>query len=1233
MKKRILSLTVILSLILTLFSAISLPASATSINIGDYVEMGTYYGQPILWRCVDIDENGPLMLSDKILCLKAFDAFGTNTSGSHGRGYYYNNTQGYYRQIWGSDYWADSNMRCWLNSTASSGNVVWSCGNPPDEAHVWGGYNEYDGEAGFLSNFTQNERNAMKTVTQKSLLNGYEYSQGSSNTKNSNYHRYNGSISDIVQNYDTAYSEQVTDTMFLLDVKQINRVYQNDSQLGGNDYYIGYPTPECVSNSEYQTSSLSSTSSWYSWLRSPGDDNYGDCVRIVDSGGYVSYGSACDGDVGVRPAFYLNSQSAAFTGGDGSVSSPYSFAATSVTLLKIGDYVEMGTYYGQPILWRCVDIDGNGPLMLSDRILCLKPFDASGTNTSGSHGRGYYYNNTQGECRQGFGSDYWADSNIRCWLNSTASAGNVVWSCGNPPDEAHVQAGYNEYDGEAGFLSNFTQKERNAMKTVTQKSLLDGYEYSSGSSNTLNSNYHRYSDYISDVVQNYDTAYSEQVTDTMFLLDVKQIYRVFVNDGPLGGNNYYIGYPTPECVSNSEFRNFMLSSSVRWYSWLRSPNANYSGDTARFVNIHGYVDDLLAYTSNYGVRPAFYLDLVTFTGGNGSKESPYSNTQKYTYNFVDENGTVLKEETATEGMVITPPATNPTKPSTAQYTYTFAGWSGYTQNMTLTQNVTFTATYTSTVNQYTYQFKDTDGSVLKEQTADYGTVITPPATPAVNDPYTFDHWQDFTEGMTLTENKTFTALYKYKTYQITAEGLPSPVTVNYHEDFTIDPQTRNGYSFPGYYTQPNGLGTKITDENGNSITVYNIEGDLTVYPYFVSEYINKIVITGDPTGEAGSLISQRPIFATDKQAKYFVCSVRYSKDLELTQITGIDFNVSEDLRETAGEYTRSYFTCEYRGVGNMPTNENLIPFELVFNIPEDAGVNDSFTLEIMEDAILVGNNTYGFESFENSTVTVTGCSNNGINIIGANIIDSPEAYTALTDSENASQPEVEWSVDDETVAEVSQNGILTPLKKGKVTLRATAKDGSGLYGEKVITVKKYAEISGFSSNSGVWSKAFSPSVYEYEIYVPESSTSIRLTASHGGTLKSADGSKIFINNVAKPISLSGDQTLLELKYTEEGFDDNTYRITIVKYKGTKTSVSADGRTFTVNPVSITNGSLVILALYNENVLADSKFAIYTGTPLTFTTDKTYTNAKVMIWNSFTALTPLCSAELLMKPLN
>ena len=348
--KRLWSIFVMLVMLLAAMPA--MPASAeASINIGDYIQMGTYYGEPILWRCVSFDKisgydtNGnpiidstdtrttyvdgylPLMLSDKIICLKPFDASGTNTSGSHGRGYYDYGTPGYWRQHYGSNYWADSNIRDWLNSTASAGNVIWSCGNPPDNDHVFCGYNDYADEAGFLTNFTQGERNAIKEVTQKSLLDGYEYSD-SSNTINSGYHRYKSSIISVVQNYDSAFSEQVTDRMFLPDIKQINAVYNNSSILGDR-YYVGEPTAQCVSNSEYTDSSLKTEKKWYALLRSPAaKTNFsGGYIRDVTSDAYSDdYVNVCDAHNGrhggVRPAFYLNT-AASFTSGCGTESDPY----------------------------------------------------------------------------------------------------------------------------------------------------------------------------------------------------------------------------------------------------------------------------------------------------------------------------------------------------------------------------------------------------------------------------------------------------------------------------------------------------------------------------------------------------------------------------------------------------------------------------------------------------------------------------------------------------------------------------------------------------------------------------------------------------------------------------------------------------------------------------------------------------------------------------------------------
>lgn len=170
MKKKFFLMTAAI-MIFNLMSSLCVNAAA-NIKIGDYIQLGSYLGETMIWRCVDIDENGPLMLADKILCLKAFDANGKDTSGSHSRGY----SSGYYRKQYGSNYWGDSNIRCWLNSKAPAGSVNFTCGNTPDSPRVWNGYNSYDMEAGFLTNFSKSELAVMKTVTQKSLLDYAEYS-------------------------------------------------------------------------------------------------------------------------------------------------------------------------------------------------------------------------------------------------------------------------------------------------------------------------------------------------------------------------------------------------------------------------------------------------------------------------------------------------------------------------------------------------------------------------------------------------------------------------------------------------------------------------------------------------------------------------------------------------------------------------------------------------------------------------------------------------------------------------------------------------------------------------------------------------------------------------------------------------------------------------------------------------------------------------------------------------
>ncbi len=336
------------------------PNFRAPIELGDYVQMGTYYGEPILWRCVAFekisgyDEAGypiidstdtvteyqdgylPLLLSDKIICLKPYDAATSANSGtgSHSRSSYGSRSYG------GSNCWYDSNIRSWLNSDAYG--VDWICGNPPLDTYVHNGYNDYAFEAGFLTNFTDDEVNAINAVTQKSIVSASESGNGvyDSGSELHQYGSYKSGVSDIVKNYANAYAMQTTDKIFLLDVEQLHTVYANSNVLGSN-YYIGTVTEQCVNNSEYTAKTLTSGAKWDYWLRTPDTDTFysGDAcyeytVRCVYSNGNVMNSfpggeSAYDGDIGVRPACYLSNVSLK---GEGTVDNPYKLAGISVYL-------------------------------------------------------------------------------------------------------------------------------------------------------------------------------------------------------------------------------------------------------------------------------------------------------------------------------------------------------------------------------------------------------------------------------------------------------------------------------------------------------------------------------------------------------------------------------------------------------------------------------------------------------------------------------------------------------------------------------------------------------------------------------------------------------------------------------------------------------------------------------------------------------------------------------------
>ncbi len=224
-----------------------------------------------------------------------------------------------------------------------------------------------------------------------------------------------------------------------------------------------------------------------------------------------------------------------------------------------------------------------------------------------------------------------------------------------------------------------------------------------------------------------------------------------------------------------------------------------------------------------------------------------SSVNQYTYVFCDEDGkTVLKSVTADYGSVIAAPD-NPVKERTAQYTYTFAYFSGFESGAILTGDVKFTAVYNETVNKYTYTFFDEDGkTVLKTVTADYGSVITATAEPVKSGTaqysYIFSWTPDFSSGKILTQDVYYTAKFTecIKAYTVTFKDgskTLSKKTLAYGSAIELikDP-VKKRHIFKGWSTDADG---------NNKFTEATLEEDITLYAVFEKESGCKTALEGN----------------------------------------------------------------------------------------------------------------------------------------------------------------------------------------------------------------------------------------------------------------------------------------------------------------------------------------------------------------------------------------------------
>ena len=153
-------------------------------------------------------------------------------------------------------------------------------------------------------------------------------------------------------------------------------------------------------------------------------------------------------------------------------------------------------------------------------------------------------------------------------------------------------------------------------------------------------------------------------------------------------------------------------------------------------------------------------------------------TNKYTVKFVSD-GVELQSTEVEYGTVPEYKGATPTMQATAQFTYTFKGWDKGI--VAVTGDVTYTATFDETTNQYTITLKNGE-TVLKTLTLDYGSTIEVPEDVKAEG-YEILGWEP--EFETVTEDAEYTAIVARILKQADKDNFAAIIGANPDDNYVL----------------------------------------------------------------------------------------------------------------------------------------------------------------------------------------------------------------------------------------------------------------------------------------------------------------------------------------------------------------------------------------------------------------------------------------------------------------
>ncbi len=297
-----------------------------------------------------------------------------------------------------------------------------------------------------------------------------------------------------------------------------------------------------------------------------------------------------------------------------------------------------------------------------------------------------------------------------------------------------------------------------------------------------------------------------------------------------------------------------------------------------------------------------------------------------TWKSEDGNTTLETDENVAEGSTTSFDKADPTKTSTAEYTYMFDGWTTaangggdfYAKGATpaASADATYYAHFSQTPVSYTLSWV-TDGDALTGDythgSVAYGTSIVAPSTPTKTG-YTFNSWTPAVAATMPAANTTYTATWTPVNYTIgyTLNGgsvdpaNPTEYTIE-SEAITLTNPTKSGYTFDGW------TGTGLSDATETVIIAAGSTGDRS---YTATWHIasSDVLEVGETHEKQITINSNESVTTTIVHADGKL-NIEYGKTLTTTEL------ILEASESTSGEIIRGKNASgEFAGGIDVPSN-------------------------------------------------------------------------------------------------------------------------------------------------------------------------------------------------------------------------------------------------------------------------------------------------------------------------